>query len=167
MSQTNLLTKANNLSFKTKAIALAVLLAVLPVLGTGAFAALISAQNLRAKETAQQQLSARSLSQNLTRFLDLRSVDIQNVAILSSASDPVLLAKTPITEQQRLLKALSDRYQFYDSIAIVDLNGKTLKEVDPEALQFDVSALKSGVYIVKVELKTGELVHQTFVKESN
>jgi Methyl-accepting chemotaxis protein (MCP) signalling domain/Cache domain len=126
MSQTNLLTKANNLSFKTKAIALAVLLAVLPVLGTGAFAALISAQNIRAKETEQQQSAARSLSQNLTRFLDLRSVDIQNVGILALANNPVLLAKTPIAAQQRVLKALSDRYQFYDSISIVALNGKTI-----------------------------------------
>jgi methyl-accepting chemotaxis protein len=126
MSQTNLRTKANHLSFKTKAISLAVLLAVVPVLGTGAFAALISAQNIRAKETEQQQASARALSQNLTRFLDLRSVDIQNVSLLSTASDPVLLLKTPIVEQQRVLKALADRYQFYDSIAIVALNGQTI-----------------------------------------
>ncbi|AFY95335.1 methyl-accepting chemotaxis protein [Chamaesiphon minutus] len=126
MFQTNLLKKATNFSFKTKAIGLAILLAVIPILGTGAFAAFLSAQNIRAQETQQQRLLARSLSQNLTRFIGLRSVDIQNISVLAPASDLLVLAKTPIAEQERLLKKAADRYKFYDTIAIVDLQGKPI-----------------------------------------
>ncbi|PSB46315.1 methyl-accepting chemotaxis protein [Chamaesiphon polymorphus] len=126
MFQNNFLTKVTNFSFKTKAVGLATLLAVIPILGTGAFAAFLSARNIRAQETRQQQLLAKALSQNLTRFIGLRSVDIQNISVLAPASDPVVLAKTPIVEQERLLKALADRYKLYDTISIVDLQGRTI-----------------------------------------
>jgi methyl-accepting chemotaxis protein/peroxiredoxin len=135
MFQTNLLTKANNLSFKTKAIAMAVLLAVVPVVGTGVFAASISANNMRAKETEQQQLFAKALSQNLTRFIGLRSVDIQNVAVLAAATDAALLTKTPIVEHERVLKALADRFKVYDAIAIIDLQGRTIAGSNRQNLQ--------------------------------
>ena len=126
MSQTNLLAKVSNLSFKTKAILLATLLAVIPVLGTGAFAAALSAKNFREKEIEQQQLFASALSQNLTRFLDLRSVDIQTVTIIDAVNDRLLLAKTPVATIERQLKLFADRYKVYDNIAVLDLQGRPI-----------------------------------------
>lgn len=126
MPQTNLLGRVNNLSFKTKAIVLATLLAVIPVIGTGAFSASLSAKNFRAQETEQQNLFASALSQNLTRFLELRSVDIQNIAIIDVVSDRDLLARTPVADLERQLKRYTDRYKLYDNIAILDLQGKSI-----------------------------------------
>ncbi len=126
MPQTNLLTRVNNLSFKTKAILLATLLAVIPVIGTGAFSASLSAKNFRAKETEQQELFASALSQNLTRFLELRSVDVQNIAIIEATTDRALLAKTPVANLERQLKQYADRYKLYDNITILDLQGKPI-----------------------------------------
>ena len=126
MFQNNLFKKDINFSFKTKIIALAILVTVIPILGTGTFAALLSAKNIREREVRQQQLLAKSLSQNLTRFIGLRSLDIQNISILSPASDPAVLAKTPIAEQERLLKTVSERYKFYKNIAIIDLQGRPI-----------------------------------------
>ena len=125
MPQTNLLERVNNLSFKTKAIVLATMLAVIPVIGTGAFSAALSAKNFRAKETEQQQLFASALSQNLTRFLDLRSVDIQNI-VIDAASDRAVLAKTPVATLERQLKNYADRYKLYDNITLLDLQGKPI-----------------------------------------
>ena len=126
MSQTNLLGKFSNLSFKTKATALATLLAVVPIVATGAFAASLSAKNFREKETQQQELFAKALSQNLARFLELRSVDVQNISLGNITNDATLLAKTPIVEQERQLKQIADRYKLYDNIAILNLQGRPI-----------------------------------------
>ncbi len=126
MPQTNLLARVNNLSFKTKAILLATLLAVIPVLVTGAFSASLSAKNFRDKEIEQQQSFASALSQNLNRFLDLRSVDIQTVAIIDAVNDRTLLAKTPVATIERQLKLFADRFKVYDNIAVLDLQGRPI-----------------------------------------
>jgi hypothetical protein len=125
MSQINLLARVTNLSFKTKAILLATMLAVIPVLGTGAFSASLSAKNFRAKETEQQGFFASALSQNLVRFLDLRSVDVQNI-IIDATTDRAILAKTPIANIERQLKQYADRYKLYDNIALLDLQGRPI-----------------------------------------
>jgi methyl-accepting chemotaxis protein len=123
---TNLLTRVNSLSFKTKAILLATLLAVVPVIGTGAFSASVSAKNFREKEIEQQQAFASAFSQNLARFLDFRSGDIQAVSIIDAVNDRLLLAKTPVATIERQLKVFADRFKVYDHIAILDLQGRPI-----------------------------------------
>jgi methyl-accepting chemotaxis protein len=116
----------NRLSFKTRAIAIAVLLTTLPALGTGLFAASLSADNFQKNEISEKQLIAKSLSDNLSRFIGLRAKDIQNVALATNFTDATKVAKTPLAEQEQLLTKYSLNYGLYREISLVDLTGTTV-----------------------------------------
>jgi hypothetical protein len=121
--QTNLQSKLNSLSFKTKALTAAVLLSLLPVLGVGGLAYFVSSNNLTETETRAQKAAATSLSDALTRFISIRIKDVQSLADLPFVNNANIAKTVPQAEQEGFLNDYVDRYKFYDSAMIFDLNG--------------------------------------------
>jgi Methyl-accepting chemotaxis protein (MCP) signalling domain len=124
--QSNVQDKFNTLSFKTKAISAVVLLSLIPVIGVGTLAYVVSKNNLETTEISSQQAATTALSSALARFITLRGKDIQTVADLPLVKDAkVAKALTPAAKEQFLNDYL-DRYKFYDSLMISDMNGNVI-----------------------------------------
>jgi methyl-accepting chemotaxis protein len=178
MSITNLRNKITKIPFKTKAVALASLLTIIPVLGTGAFAAWLSANNVYEQARAEQKLLSRSMSQNIGRFLGLRSTDMKTIALVPTFSDP----KIPVADREIVLNRFLDKYAFYDSLTILDLRGNPIvlskgskrinygdREYFKETIatgksqisdvEIDKSSVRSGIYITApiIDPKTGKM----------
>ncbi len=124
--KTNFQSKFNNLSFKTKATAVAVLLSLLPVLGVGGLAYFLSSSNLTENEADSQKAAALSLSDALTRFIGIRFKDAQSIADLPFVNNAAIAKALPLSEKERFLDDYIDRYKFYDSVMIFDLNGNPI-----------------------------------------
>jgi methyl-accepting chemotaxis protein len=124
--KTNFQDKLNNLSFKTKATAVAVLLALLPVVGVGGLAYFLSSSNLTETETNSQKAAASSLADALARFIGIRIKDVQSIADLPFVNNAAIAKALPLTEKERFLDNYIDRYKFYDSAMILDLNGNPI-----------------------------------------
>jgi methyl-accepting chemotaxis protein len=103
-----------------------VFLALLPVVGVGGLAYSVSKHNLETTETESQQFAAASLSSALTRFIGLRSKDVQTVADLPFINDVKGAKALSVAEKESFLSDYVDRYKIYDSLMILDLNGNPI-----------------------------------------
>ena len=124
--KTNFQSKFNNLSFKTKAIATIVLLSLLPVLGVGGLAYVVSYNNLQSAETDAQQSGTLALADAIDRFTRLRGKDIETLASLDRFTDPAIAKSITPAKNQEFFNSYADRYKFYDSLMLLDLNGNVL-----------------------------------------
>jgi methyl-accepting chemotaxis protein PixJ len=115
-----------NLSFKSKALSAAVVLSLLPVLGVGTLAYLVSKSNLEETEQTNQQAAATALSSSLARFITLRGKDIQTLADLPLVKDAKVAKSLTAASKEDFLNDYIDRYKFYDSVMILDLNGNII-----------------------------------------
>jgi methyl-accepting chemotaxis protein len=156
--QTNVQSKLNDLSFKTKAISVAVLLSLLPVIGVGSLAYIVSVNTLIETETNEQQATASELASSLTRFIDLRSKDIQTLADLPLLKDAKVGQIVTQAEKEKFLDNYIDRYKFYESIMVFDVQGNVLlasknsKRYNHADREYFKAALKTGKpYISKIE----------------
>jgi Methyl-accepting chemotaxis protein (MCP) signalling domain len=157
--KTNFQDKFNNLSFKTKATAAAVLLSLFPVVGVGGLAYLVSQNNLRSTETVNEQAIVSALESALARFVVLRSKDIQTIATLPLVRDAKVAKTLPQADKESFLDDYVDRYKFYDSVMIFDLKGNVIaaskgssRENHADRDYFQV-ALKTGKpYISKIAI---------------
>ena len=95
MNIKDLQTKLSELSFKTKAIGTIVFLSLVPVLGVGTLAYVVSYNNLQATEIESQQFNALSLGNSLSRFITLRGKDVETLATLPMFNNPTI--NNPIT----------------------------------------------------------------------
>jgi Methyl-accepting chemotaxis protein (MCP) signalling domain len=118
--------KLNTLSFKTKAISAVVLLSLIPVIGVGTLAYVVSQNNLRSTETSNQQAVTTALSSALSRFISLRGKDIQTVADLPLVKVATVAKSLPTAAKEQFLNDYIDRYKFYDSLMILDMNGNVI-----------------------------------------
>jgi methyl-accepting chemotaxis protein len=116
----------NSLSFKTKAVAVAVLLSTVPVMGIGMLAYTLADRGLKTAETEQQEYVAKSFEGNLQRFLTLRRKDIQSLAVSAVLTNPKLRTSSSVAEIETYLDRFTDTYKFYDSIMVFDLQGNPL-----------------------------------------
>ena len=124
--KTNFQDKITNLSFKSKAISAAVILSLLPVVGVGALAYLVSDNNLKQTERTNQQATTVALSNSLARFITQRGKDIQTVANLPLVKDAKISKSLTVANKEDFLNDYVDRYKFYDSLIILDLNGNVI-----------------------------------------
>ena len=124
--KTNFQDKLANLSFKSKALSAAVILSLLPVFGVGTLAYIVSKNNLEATEQINQQAVATALSNSLARFITLRGKDIQTVADLPLVKDAKVSKALSVAAKEDFLNDYIDRYKFYDSVMIFDLNGNVI-----------------------------------------
>jgi hypothetical protein len=155
----NFQSKLANLSFKSKAISAAVLLSLLPVVGVGTLAYIVSQNNLQATEQSNQQAAATALSNALARFITLRGKDIQTLANLPLVKDAKVSKSLTTAYKEDFLNDYLDRYKFYDSVMILDLNGNVIaasKGSNPEnhaGRDYFKAALTSGKsYISPIEV---------------
>jgi methyl-accepting chemotaxis protein len=116
----------NSLSFKTKVVAVAVLLSTLPITGIGMLAYAVAHDSLQTSETEQQQYVTESFRGNLIRFMILRRKDIQSLSVSSVLTNPKLRASSSVAEIETYLDRFGDTYKFYDSIMVLDLQGNPL-----------------------------------------
>jgi 23S rRNA pseudoU1915 N3-methylase RlmH len=124
---TNFQDKFNSISFKTKAISAVVLLSLIPVLGVGTLAYIVSLNTLKETEKTNQQAATTQLSSSLLRFISLRSKDIQTVADLPLVRDAKFAKNLTMAAKESFLNDYVDRYKFYDSLTILDMNGNVLE----------------------------------------
>ncbi|WP_310426702.1 methyl-accepting chemotaxis protein [Chamaesiphon sp. VAR_48_metabat_135_sub] len=157
--KTNFQSKLNSLSFKTKAISAAVLLSLLPVLGVGGLAYIVSQNNLRSTETNDQQVIASALEAALSRFILLRGKDMDTIANLPVLEDAKISASLTIGQKENFLNDYIDRYKFYNSLMIFDLNGNVIaaskgsSRYNHSNRDYFKAALKTGKsYISKIEV---------------
>ncbi|AFY95336.1 methyl-accepting chemotaxis protein [Chamaesiphon minutus] len=156
--RTNFQDKLNSLPFKAKATAIAVLLSLLPVLGVGGLAYFISSSNLIESETDNEKSSATALSDALARFIGIRIRDAKSLADLPFFNNANIAKVVSQAEQEDFLSNYVDRYKFYDSAVIFDLNGNPIaaskgSKLDNHAnREYFQAVLKTGKpYVSKVE----------------
>ncbi len=122
---TNLQAKLNSLSFKTKAVTVAILLSTVPVVGIGLLASALAHNGLQTSETQQQQYVTASFKGNLIRFMILRQKDIQSLSLAPVLTNPKLRASSSVSEIETYLDRFKDTYKLYDSIIVFDSQGNT------------------------------------------
>jgi hypothetical protein len=161
---TNFQSKFTNLSFKTKAIAAVVLLSLVPVVGVGSLAYIVSQNNLRTTEINNQQAQTTAFANALARFISLRGKDIQSVADLPLVKNDKVSKTLSREFKDDFLNSYIERYKFYDSLTILDLKGNVIAaskgSINDNNINRDFfqKALKSGSpYISPIEFsKTGK-----------
>ncbi len=154
---TNFQSKFNSLPFKVKAIGAAVFLSLLPVVGVGTLAYVISHNNLQDTEEKNQQLVTTILSDSVARFLDLRLKDTQTLADLPLVKETKIVQSLTREYKENFLNDYLDRSKIFDAMAIVDINGNiiagskgTSNESQTSKAYFQTA--KSGkAYISKIE----------------
>jgi hypothetical protein len=157
--------KFNDLSFKTKAISAMVLLSVLPVIGVGGLAYIVSQNNLISTETAGQQATTTAFESALSRFISLRSKDVETISHLPLVKDAKVSKSLTQAQKEDFLNDYVDRYKFYDSLMIFDLNGNPIavskgssRENHANRDYFQAALKTSKSYISKIEIsKTTKL----------
>ena len=159
--KTNFQSKFNNLSFKTKALAAVVLLSVLPVLGVGGLAYVVSYGNLQEAETDAQQANVLALSDALSRFIKLRGKDIETIASLERFTNAATQKALPQNTRDEFFTTYLDRYKFYDSFAFIDLNGNIVSASKGTATEnhanrdyFQLTIKTGKPQITKIETST-------------
>lgn len=117
---------AKGWSLRTKSIVFAVTLGTLPVLMTGAIAYHLANRSITKKELQFRQSQAVQLADKLNNFMLERYSGIQILAALPILSDPEVRQSVPLEQKQATLDQFIKTYGFYDSIAVADLQGRTL-----------------------------------------
>jgi methyl-accepting chemotaxis protein len=124
--KTNFQSKFNNLSFKTKAISAAVALSLLPVLGVGSLAYIVSYNTLLETETIGQQATTTAMESALARFIMLRGKDMETIANLPLLKNAKVAKTLSQADQEEFLNDYLDRAKFYESIMFFDVQGNVI-----------------------------------------
>ncbi|AFZ11027.1 methyl-accepting chemotaxis sensory transducer [Crinalium epipsammum PCC 9333] len=111
---------------KTKAIALAVALGTIPVIAIGATAYYFANRSITNQVLQSEKESAIAIADKVNSFMFERYGDIQHLATLPILSDPSVIKFTTYQQKQAALDRFVKVYRIYDSIAVADLNGKTI-----------------------------------------
>jgi len=114
------------LSLRIKATALAVALGTLPVLGIGATAYYFANKSIVKQIKQEKQERATELADKVNRFIFERYGDIQILTSLPDFTNPKLINITSRQEKEAKLNRFIEVYNFYDSIALLDLNGNVI-----------------------------------------
>ncbi|PSB05147.1 methyl-accepting chemotaxis protein [Merismopedia glauca] len=122
----------SGLSLRTKATAIAIALGVLPIMSVGAVTYQIASQQLEAQTEASQEASALLVAQKVNNFMYERYGDLQVLSNLTFLTDSQQRSQIPLAQKQKNLDEYIASYGYYDSIAVADLNGKTILQSSGE-----------------------------------
>ncbi|MBW4618011.1 MAG: HAMP domain-containing protein [Cyanosarcina radialis HA8281-LM2] len=120
------------LSLRTKAVALAITLGIVPVVGIGTVAYYFANQQLVQEIKQERRYRTQLISNILASFLSERYADISLMASLPIFSNSNLAAGATAKEKQTVLDNYLKYYGYYDNIAIGDLTGKTILQSEGE-----------------------------------
>jgi len=150
-------------SLRTKAMAIAILIGTLPVVGTGIFAYNLSNQSINKQISENQEAQALSVADKLHRFIFDRYGDLQVLSNLTILSNPKVRASASVEEKEAVLNQYVNIYKVYDSIAVYDLQGKVIAQSDAVApknasdREYFQSVIKTGrPYIEQPRLGVNE-----------
>ncbi|WP_310426701.1 methyl-accepting chemotaxis protein [Chamaesiphon sp. VAR_48_metabat_135_sub] len=164
---TNLWTKVNTLSFKTKTTLMAIAVGVLPIATVGTLNYLQTRNTIQQKAVQDRVTRATSVADKLNRFVFERNGDVTVLSSLPIFADPKVAAITSVERKSQLLDRFVSVYQVYDSIAAFDLQGNSIVQSKGEKLgnHFDRNyfqeILKTGKVVISephLAKSTGKLV---------
>ena len=178
MFQTSLLTKIKKNSLKTKVISTGILLSLLPVIGVGGIASVVSSNNLQRTEVEAQQSTTLTMGAIISNFLQLRSQDIQTMADLPIFSDSDISQKLTLASREAIFDINIARYRYYDSLILMDLKGNVILASKGSSLDnnanrdyFQATLKTERPQISKIEVfrttKQASIYFTTLVREAN
>ena len=178
MFQTSLLTKIKKNSLKTKVIGTGILLSLLPVIGVGGIASVVSSNNLQRTEVEAQQSTTLTMGAIISNFLQLRSQDIQTMADLPIFSDSDISQKLTLASREAIFDINIARYRYYDSLILMDLKGNVILASKGSSLDnnanrdyFQATLKTERPQISKIEVsrttKQASIYFTTLVREAN
>ena len=153
---TKLWTKVTTLSFKSKAILIAIVLGIAPIAATGTLNYTQIQGAAQAKTTKTQKDRAVLIADRLNRFVFERNGDVAVLASLPVFVNAKVSAIVSPAEKNRLLDQFVATYQVYDSIAAFDIKGNLIAQSKGESLtkinhlkrQYFQDALKTGKTVI-------------------
>ena len=178
MFQTSLLTKIKKNSLKTKVISTGILLSLLPVIGVGGIASVVSSNNLQRTEVETQQSTTLTMGGIISNFLQLRSQDIQTMADLPIFSDSDISQKLTLASREAIFDINIARYRYYDSLILMDLKGNVILASKGSSLDnnanrdyFQATLKTERPQISKIEVsrttKQASIYFTTLVRDAN
>jgi hypothetical protein len=102
----------------------------------------------------------RSISGNLTTCLN--EVAVKTACGILSVTD---IDKSNITVYPNPVKSVLNFSEEVSNIKIMDLSGRTIKQISTSEKAIDVSKLKNGIYIITATTKRGNTITKKLVKE--
>jgi Methyl-accepting chemotaxis protein (MCP) signalling domain len=120
---TNLWTKVNTLSFKTKAVLVAIAIGTTPIVLIGATNYLQVSNANKQQAVKNERERAELIADKLNRFIFERNGDVTILSTLPIFTDPKVTAITSAESRSQLLDRFIAIYGVYDNIAIFDLKG--------------------------------------------
>jgi methyl-accepting chemotaxis protein PixJ len=121
-------------SLRSKATAIAIALGTLPVILIGSTAYVAMDKTFAQQIETQQVNESIQISDKLNRFMFERYGDIQVLANLPFLRNTRLQNAMTLQEKQQVLDQYAQTYLVYDSIAVMDLQGKLLVQSQSEPL---------------------------------
>jgi methyl-accepting chemotaxis protein len=153
---TNLWTKVNTLSFKTKTILVAIAIGVIPIVAIGTLEYFQISNSSQQRMIETQKERAETIADTLNRFVFERNGDVSVLASLPVFTNPKVAAITSAAEKAALLDRFVSVYEVYDSIAVFDLQGNLIAQSKGESLtkinhfnrQYFQDAIKAGKAVI-------------------
>ncbi|MGK7956123.1 MAG: methyl-accepting chemotaxis protein [Crocosphaera sp.] len=115
-----------NLTLRSKSVMAATAIGIMPVIAVGSLAYGISNQILSQQTQETEIARVIGLSSQVSRFMGDRYLDIQALATLDLFTKAELRNEISPQEKQQVLDRYINIYQFYDSIAVFDLQGNVI-----------------------------------------
>jgi methyl-accepting chemotaxis protein PixJ len=122
------------MSLRSKATTLAVLMSALPVMGIGFVAQNLAGNALLERGLIAEQAEASNLVEKLSSFMRERYGDIQIIADQSILTDSAIRDSSSQAQKQAVLDGFVKAYPVYDSIAAFDLNGNVIAQSTGQAV---------------------------------
>jgi methyl-accepting chemotaxis protein PixJ len=116
------------LSLRSKATALAIMLSALPVMGVGLLAERVAGEFLMAKVQKSVQGEGSAVVEKLTSFMRERYGDIQIMAAQDVFTDAAIRDSKSALQKQVVLDEFVKAYPVYDSVAVFDLSGNPIAQ---------------------------------------
>ena len=153
---TNLWTKVNTLSFKTKSTLIAIAVGIIPVVIIGTLDYLQVSYSTQQQAVKKQTAQAKIIADTLNRFIFERNGDVSVLSALPVFTSTKVAAISSLAEKNNLLDRFVEAYQVYDSIAVFDLKGNLVAQSKGESLtkinhsnrQYFKDALKAGKAVI-------------------
>jgi hypothetical protein len=153
---TNLWTKVNTFSFRTKATLLAISLGIIPITVTGTISYLQIRNTIEQQTIKTQTIRAEAVADKLNRFIFERNGDVEVLAALPFFTNPKVAAITSIADKAAILEQYIKSYLVYDSIAAFDIKGNLIAQSNGESLtkinhlkrQYFQDVLKAGKTVI-------------------
>ncbi len=114
------------LSVRTKATAIAIILATVPVLGIGVLTYYFVNRSMTEQVYKNKQQNAIQLADQTSAYISDRFADVQVLSQLPLLRNPTLFEALSQGQKEALLDRYIALYKTYDSIALFDLNGDVL-----------------------------------------